>query len=168
MTKQQLIERLNEDLAGEYGAIIQYLTYAAKATGPYRPQLAEFFLRRPVLAGALLGALVIKPHLALLVPFWLAAGGQWRAFAAAAASAAGLLVLAWAGHYWLLLAASAMVGLGSAVFHPESSRIARAAWARCEISFFSSAQVLRARYISAPLRMPRRTALPGAPAARPP
>lgn len=40
---------------------------------------------------------------------------------------AGLLVLAWAGHYWLLVAASAMVGLGSAVFHPESSRIARAA-----------------------------------------
>jgi MFS transporter, FSR family, fosmidomycin resistance protein len=39
----------------------------------------------------------------------------------------GLLVLAWAGHYWLLVAASAMVGLGSAVFHPESSRIARAA-----------------------------------------
>lgn len=43
MTKQQLIDRLNEDLAGEYGAIIQYLTYAAKATGPYRPQLTQFF-----------------------------------------------------------------------------------------------------------------------------
>lgn len=39
-----LIERLNEDLAGELGAIIQYLTYAAKATGPYRPQLVQFFL----------------------------------------------------------------------------------------------------------------------------
>ena len=39
----------------------------------------------------------------------------------------GLHVLAWAGHYWLLVAASAMVGLGSAIFHPESSRIARAA-----------------------------------------
>jgi FSR family fosmidomycin resistance protein-like MFS transporter len=39
----------------------------------------------------------------------------------------GLLLLAWAGHYWLLLAAAACVGLGSAVFHPESSRIARAA-----------------------------------------
>lgn len=25
-------------------AIIQYITYAAKATGPYRPQLAQFFL----------------------------------------------------------------------------------------------------------------------------
>ena len=25
-------------------AIIQYITYAAKATGPYRPQMAQFFL----------------------------------------------------------------------------------------------------------------------------
>jgi FSR family fosmidomycin resistance protein-like MFS transporter len=39
----------------------------------------------------------------------------------------GLLLLAWAGHYWLLLVAAACVGLGSAIFHPESSRIARAA-----------------------------------------
>lgn len=44
MDKKELIKRLNEDLAGEFGAIIQYLTYAAKATGPYRPQLAQFFL----------------------------------------------------------------------------------------------------------------------------
>ena len=44
MNKQTMIENLNEDLAGELSAIIQYLTYAAKATGPYRPQLAQFFL----------------------------------------------------------------------------------------------------------------------------
>lgn len=44
MDRKELIERLNEDLAGEFGAIIQYLTYAAKATGPYRPQIAQFFL----------------------------------------------------------------------------------------------------------------------------
>ena len=44
MNKQTLIDHLNEDLAGEFGAIIQYLTYAAKATGPYRPQLTQFFL----------------------------------------------------------------------------------------------------------------------------
>lgn len=44
MEKQQLIDKLNEDLAGELGAIIQYLTYAAKATGPYRPQLVQFFM----------------------------------------------------------------------------------------------------------------------------
>jgi hypothetical protein len=51
--------------------------------------------RRPVIAGALFGALVIKPHLALLIPFWLAAGGRWRAFIAAGASAVGLLGLSW-------------------------------------------------------------------------
>lgn len=44
MDKQTLINNLNEDLAGELGAIIQYLTYAAKTAGPYRPQLSEFFL----------------------------------------------------------------------------------------------------------------------------
>jgi bacterioferritin len=44
MNKQQLIDKLNEDLASEFSAIIQYITYAAKATGPYRPQLAQFFL----------------------------------------------------------------------------------------------------------------------------
>ena len=44
MDKQTLINHLNEDLAGELSAIIQYITYAAKANGPYRPQLAQFFL----------------------------------------------------------------------------------------------------------------------------
>ncbi len=44
MDKQTMIDRLNDDLAGELGAIIQYITYAAKATGPFRPQLAQFFL----------------------------------------------------------------------------------------------------------------------------
>jgi bacterioferritin len=44
MDKQTLIDHLNQDLAGELGAIIQYITYAAKATGPFRPQLSQFFL----------------------------------------------------------------------------------------------------------------------------
>jgi bacterioferritin len=44
MDKKQLIDLLNQDLAEEYGAIIQYITYAARATGPYRPQLSQFFL----------------------------------------------------------------------------------------------------------------------------
>jgi len=39
----------------------------------------------------------------------------------------GLLLLASAGYYALLLLAAALVGFGSAVFHPESSRIARLA-----------------------------------------
>jgi len=45
MDKQSMINALNEDLSGELGAIVQYITYAAKATGPYRPQLAQFFLQ---------------------------------------------------------------------------------------------------------------------------
>lgn len=43
--KLDLVAQLNEDLAGELGAIVQYITYAAKVTGPYRPQLANFFLQ---------------------------------------------------------------------------------------------------------------------------
>jgi len=44
MDKETLIKNLNEDLSGELGAIAQYIVYAAMATGPYRPQLAQFFL----------------------------------------------------------------------------------------------------------------------------
>ena len=40
---EELIKGLNEDLAGEYNAIISYMTYSAKVRGPYRPQLVEFF-----------------------------------------------------------------------------------------------------------------------------
>jgi bacterioferritin len=42
MDKQALINALNDDLAGELQAIIQYLTYSAKVTGPWRPQLVTF------------------------------------------------------------------------------------------------------------------------------
>ena len=41
---KQLVALLNEDLSGELGAIAQYIVYAAKVTGPFRPQLSQFFL----------------------------------------------------------------------------------------------------------------------------
>ena len=44
MDKKTLINNLNHDLAEELSAVIQYTTYAAKTTGPYRPQLMQFFL----------------------------------------------------------------------------------------------------------------------------
>ncbi|HEY0648445.1 glycosyltransferase family 87 protein [Phenylobacterium sp.] len=50
---------------------------------------------RPWLAGALIGALVIKPHLVLLAPVALAASRNWKAFIAAAISALGLLLVSW-------------------------------------------------------------------------
>lgn len=43
VTMQDLIDGLNEDLAGEYNAIISYIQYSAKVTGPYRPQIVAFF-----------------------------------------------------------------------------------------------------------------------------
>jgi MFS transporter, FSR family, fosmidomycin resistance protein len=39
----------------------------------------------------------------------------------------GLVLLAWATHFGVVLAAAALVGVGSSIFHPESSRIARLA-----------------------------------------
>lgn len=42
-------------------------------------------------------------------------------------SLVGLLLLATAHAYWMLLVAAVAVGLGSSIFHPESSRIARMA-----------------------------------------
>jgi bacterioferritin len=41
--KQQLIEGLNEDLRGEFQAIIMYRLYASMVQGPYRQELRTFF-----------------------------------------------------------------------------------------------------------------------------
>ncbi|MBS0561633.1 MAG: DUF2029 domain-containing protein [Proteobacteria bacterium] len=59
--------------------------------------------RRPLLGGALLGLLCIKPHLGLLVPVALAAGGHWRGFAGAALAACALALasaLAFGAQTW--------------------------------------------------------------------
>lgn len=53
------------------------------------------------------------------VPYALVAG--------MACSLAGLLLLSAAGSFRMVLGAAAMIGLGSSIFHPESSRIARMA-----------------------------------------
>jgi bacterioferritin len=42
-TREQLAASLNQDLAGEYQAVIMYATYAAAVTGPHRPMLKQFF-----------------------------------------------------------------------------------------------------------------------------
>ena len=43
MDKQTLIEKLNEDLAHEYQAVLMYNTYAAMVSGIHRPILRDFF-----------------------------------------------------------------------------------------------------------------------------
>ena len=42
-------------------------------------------------------------------------------------SLCGLLLLAWSTHYAFVLLAAGFIGIGSSIFHPESSRIARLA-----------------------------------------
>jgi len=41
--KRQLLEGLNEDLRGEFQAIIMYRLYASMVQGPYRQELRAFF-----------------------------------------------------------------------------------------------------------------------------
>jgi len=64
VTKQALIKALNDDLAGELQAIIQYLTYSSKVTGPYRPQLVTFM--RTEIADELLHAQFLADKIASL------------------------------------------------------------------------------------------------------
>lgn len=56
--------------------------------------------RNPAAAGALLGLMVYKPHLALLLPVALLAGRRWRAFTAMAATALSLIIVSAAVLGW--------------------------------------------------------------------
>ena len=51
--------------------------------------------RRPLIAGVLIGLLSYKPHLGLLFPIALMAGGHWRAFATAAIVAMLMAAASW-------------------------------------------------------------------------
>jgi len=80
--------------------------------------------RRPIPAGLLFGALCYKPQFGLLVPLALAAGGQWRAFAAAGAAVAALVlaslalfgVATWQAFFATLGGSHAMYASGRILF----------------------------------------------------
>jgi hypothetical protein len=60
--------------------------------------------RRPILAGALIGLLTLKPQLGLLFPVMLLASGRWRVFAAAALTTlaiVGLTALLFGPQVWV-------------------------------------------------------------------
>jgi hypothetical protein len=54
-----------------------------------------FLQRSPVLAGCFIGLLSFKPHLGILFPLVLVAGGYWRVLAAAAVATALLCAASW-------------------------------------------------------------------------
>ena len=67
---------------------------------------------RPIVAGVLIGLMSTKPHLGLLIPFALAGAKEWRAFAAAAATVAALIlasILAFGAAPWLEFLAQAEI-----------------------------------------------------------
>jgi alpha-1,2-mannosyltransferase len=78
--------------------------------------------RRPIVAGLLFGALCYKPQFGLMVPFALAAAGQWRAIAAAAASLAAL-VLASLGLFGIETWQAFLATVGASHAMYESGRI---------------------------------------------
>lgn len=57
---------------------------------------------QPILAGVLIGLLAYKPHLALVLPLALMAGGYWRTIAAAATTVTGLSLAATLALGWTI------------------------------------------------------------------
>lgn len=79
---------------------------------------------RPWLAGVLIGLASVKPHLGLLVPFALLAGGHWRVFASAAATVAAMVlasILAFGLEPWFAF-------VGTTFFHMEGFQHGAFAW----------------------------------------
>jgi hypothetical protein len=91
----------------------------------------ELIGRRPYLAGAILGLLVIKPQLAILLPVAMLAGREWKVITAACASVSALLLLA-------------LVAFGPAAyrgffqilpFYADSMRLSRWPWGEVASTF---------------------------------
>ncbi|MFC0590346.1 glycosyltransferase family 87 protein [Novosphingobium aquiterrae] len=92
-------------LAAYPGALIA-ATHAQTGfvTSAFQAGVARLLERRPIAAGLCLGALIVKPHLAVLFPFALAADRRWKAFVAA-----GVGVVLWLGVAWVLLGSETML-----------------------------------------------------------
>ena len=86
--------RLGWSLAAFPGALVSgWHAQTGLLTGALLAGAARLLGTRPFLAGLCIGALVIKPHLAILAPFALLAARQWRAIAGAAVGSIGLIAL---------------------------------------------------------------------------
>lgn len=92
-----LIGRYPWPLAAYPGALLA-ATHAQTGfvTSALQAGVVRLIERRPFAAGLCLGALVIKPHLAVLFPVALAADRRWRTFLGAGLGVALWLALAWA------------------------------------------------------------------------
>jgi hypothetical protein len=88
--------------------------------------------RRPICAGLLLGLLTYKPHLGLLFPIAIMAGGHWRVFFTAAVFAALMAAASWlafGSETWQAFFAS--ISFGSKTYLSEG----RADWSKLQTAF---------------------------------
>ncbi len=103
--------------------------------------------RRPILAGAILGALVIKPQFGLLVPLCLVAAGHWRALLGMAISA-GLLIVASAVFFGL----DAWIGFFVHT-RPMIAAILEAPWQALPTQLIFASPLMAARSVGASLEV---------------
>lgn len=107
------------------GALVEAIHgQAGFVTGAALVYAATRLDRRPLASGAAIGTLLIKPHLALLLPFWLAAGRRWLVFAAASASIVILALASWAAF-----------GSKTMLAYPESWAASRAIMTYAPVAF---------------------------------
>jgi hypothetical protein len=91
--------------------------------------------RREALAGVMFGLIAYKPHLGFLVPFALAAGGHWRAIAAAAGTVSAAVIvtlLVWGWPVWQAFFAALPV-TGAAVFEANNFAWLQSAFAAARL-----------------------------------
>jgi hypothetical protein len=103
--------------------------------------------RRPVLAGAMLGALIIKPQLGILVPLCLVASGSWRAILAMVISASLLIVLS-----GVLFGLDAWVGF-FAHTRPDIAAIVEAPWQALPSQRTFASTLMAARSVGASIQV---------------
>lgn len=119
---------------------------AGLITGALLVFAANWIGKRPGASGAAIGALIVKPHLALLMPFWLAAGKRWTAFAAAAFSAFILLLASWAvfGTATMLAYAESWQASGALMVEDNADFFLRMSTLYSQVRIFSGGELAAA------------------------
>ena len=96
VTSRRFVSGLSWPVLAFPGALVgAWHAQTGLLTSGFQEAAANLLLRRPLVAGFCIGALIIKPHLAVLFPVALAAGKHWRAFGAAAVSVVALFLVTW-------------------------------------------------------------------------
>jgi hypothetical protein len=95
-TTRKLYPSLAWPIAAFPGALVAaWHAQTGFLTSAIQAGAANWLRDKPLRAGFCIGALIVKPHLAVLIPVALVAGRHWRAVGGAVAAMLGLLALAW-------------------------------------------------------------------------